>query len=130
MSGAIRRYATTNGALIDGGLAGAADDFHDGSRGAEVYRACAIGHSLQPGDHSRAGPSLHGIFDRPVASVAGYEFSPALRDLDIVWTPQTAAELFEAGPDLYTPGSRMPNQRVADPADRQALVEFLDRVSR
>ena len=130
VSGAIRRYATTNGALIDGGLAVAADDFHDGSRGAEVYRACAICHSLQPGDHSRAGPSLHGIFDRAIASVEGYAFSPALRDLDIIWTPRTVAELFAVGPDIYTPGSRMPDQRVADPADRQALVAFLERASR
>ena len=130
VSGAIRRYTTTNGALIDGGLAGAADDFHDGSRGAEVYRACAICHSLQPGDHSRAGPSLHGIFDRAIASVEGYAFSPALRDLDIVWTPRTVAELFTVGPDIYTPGSRMPDQRVTDPADRQAMVAFLERASR
>lgn len=130
VTGAIRRYSTTDGALIGGELSEMADDFHDGSRGAEVYRACAICHSLEPGDHSRAGPSLHGIFDRPIASVEGYEFSPALSALDIVWTPQSVAELFEVGPDIYTPGSRMPDQRVADPSDRQALVEFLDRASR
>ena len=129
-SGAIRRHATRDGARIGGAQAAATDSYDDGSRGAEVWRACAICHSLEPGDHSRAGPSLHGIFDRPIASVAGYAFSPALRDLDIVWTPQTVAELFEVGPDIYTPGSRMPDQRVADPADRQALVDFLDRASR
>ncbi len=129
-TGAIRRYATADGALIGHGMAGLVDAYHDGSRGADVYRACAICHSLAPGDHSRAGPSLHGIFDRPIASVDGYAFSPALRDLDIVWTPRTVAELFEFGPDAYTPGSRMPDQRVADPADRQALVEFLERASR
>lgn len=129
-TGAIRRYATADGALIGGGLGTAADAYHDGSRGADVYRACAICHSLAPGDHSRAGPSLHGIFDRPIASVEGYAFSPALSGLDIVWTPRTVAELFEFGPDAYTPGSRMPDQRVADPADRQALVEFLERASR
>ncbi|MDG3041253.1 c-type cytochrome [Roseicyclus marinus] len=129
-SGAIRRHDTSTGARLGGAQATALADHDDGSRGAAVYRACAICHSLEPGDHSRAGPSLHGIFDRPIASVAGYAFSPALRELDIIWTPQTVAELFEVGPDIYTPGSRMPDQRVADPADRQALVEFLDRASR
>lgn len=129
-AGAIHRHGALDGARIGGAQTTAADAFDDGSRGAEVYRACAICHSLEPGDHSRAGPSLHGIFDRPIASVAGYAFSPALRDLDIVWTPRSVAELFEVGPDLYTPGSRMPDQRVADPADREALVEFLDRASR
>jgi len=129
-NGAIRRHSVTDGTLTGSGRPVAADDFHDGSRGAEVYRACAVCHSLDPGDHSRAGPSLHGIFGRPIASVEGYEFSPALRTLDIVWTPRTVAELFEVGPEIYTPGSRMPDQRVADADDRQALVDFLDRASR
>ena len=129
-TGAILRHGAGDGLPIGGAQVARADAYDDGSRGAEVWRACAICHSLEPGDHSRAGPSLHGIFGRPIASVEGYAFSPALRDLDIVWTPRTVAELFEIGPDLYTPGSRMPDQRVADPADRQALVEFLDRASR
>ena len=54
----------------------------------------------------------------------------ALRDLDIVWTPQTVSELFEFGPDAYTPGSRMPEQRVPSAADRQALIEFLQIAAR
>lgn len=129
-AGAIRRHATADGSLT--GRAGLAvvDDYDDDSRGAEVYRACAVCHALAPGDHSRAGPSLHGIFGRPIASVEGYDFSPALQSLDIVWTPRTVSELFEVGPEVYTPGSRMPDQRVADPADREALVDFLARAAR
>jgi cytochrome c len=129
-AGAIRRHSATDGSLTGTAGAAAADDFHDGSRGAEVWRACAVCHSLEPGDHSRAGPSLHGIFGRPIATAEGYAFSPALRSLDIVWTPRTVAELFDVGPEVYTPGSRMPDQRVGDPADRQALVEFLERAGR
>jgi cytochrome c len=129
-SGEIRRHSASDGAPLGGAGGLASDDHDDGSRGAEVYRACAVCHSLEAGDHSRAGPSLHGIFGRPIASAEGFAFSPALRELDIVWTPETVAELFEVGPEIYTPGSRMPDQRVADPADRQALVEFLDRASR
>jgi cytochrome c len=129
-TGPIDRYAARDGSRLGGSGSAAGDDFHDGSRGAEVWRACAVCHSLEPGDHARAGPSLHGIFGRAIASAEGYGFSPALRELDIVWTPETVAELFEVGPEIYTPGSRMPDQRVADPADRQALVEFLDRASR
>jgi cytochrome c len=72
---------------IGGGGGSPHEDHDDGSRGAEVWRACAVCHSLDPGDHSRPGPSLHGIFGRPIASAEGYAFSPALRTLDIVWTP-------------------------------------------
>jgi len=37
--------------------------------------------------------------------------------------------LFEFGPEAYTPGSRMPEQRVANPDDRQALVAFIARAT-
>jgi cytochrome c len=127
MDGVIRRFSARDGTPRGGTVASAGADPNDGSRGAEVYRACAICHSLAPGDHSRAGPSLHGLFDRKIASVDGYEFSPALRALSIVWTPKTVSELFEVGPEVYTPGSRMPDQKVTDPADRAALIEFLGR---
>jgi len=130
MDGVIRRWSVRDGTAMGQGEAIATDVQADGSRGAEVFGACSVCHSLTPGDHSRAGPSLHDIFGRRIATAEGYEFSPALGQLDIIWTPETVAELFEYGPDAYTPGSRMPDQRVTDPADRQALVDYLARMSR
>lgn len=127
MQGVIRKFSALDGRALGAALPAQANSTEDGSRGAEVWRACAVCHSLEPGDHSRAGPSLHGVFGRKIASAEGYEFSPALRAMEIVWTPQTLSELFEVGPEAYTPGSRMPDQRVGDPADRQALVEYLLR---
>ena len=127
--GIIRRWSAQDGTAVGDDTLPMSDAAPDDSRGAQVYRACAVCHSLSPDDHSRAGPSLHGIFGRRIASVKGYAFSPALTGMDIVWTPETVAELFTLGPDAYTPGSRMPDQRVTDPTDRQALVEFLARNS-
>lgn len=127
--GTIRRFAARDGAALGGTAETDLTAVADTSRGAEVWRACAVCHSLEPGDQSRAGPSLHGIFGRPIAVEEGYDFSPALRDLSIIWTPQTVAELFEFGPEAYTPGSRMPEQRIGDPADRAALVEYLERMA-
>ena len=60
----------------------------------------------------------------------GYNFSPALRQLDIVWTPETVAKLFEVGPATYTPGTKMPEQRIGSPQDRDALVRFLEGATR
>jgi len=42
-----------------------------------------------------------------------------------VWTPETLGKLFELGPEVFTPGSKMPLQRMADPAQRDALIAFL-----
>lgn len=127
--GVIRRWSLEDGTALGDDAAPVQAEYTDDSRGAEIWRACAVCHSLIPEDHSRAGPSLHGIFGQRIATQPGYDYSPALEALDIVWTPRTVAELFEHGPEAYTPGSRMPEQRIADAADRVALVEFLARAS-
>lgn len=122
--GLIRRW-TYDGAPLGAGDMPDATATVAPSRGAEVWQACAVCHTLTPDDGSRAGPSLHGLFGRQIATAPGYEYSPALQELDIVWTPETLSALFELGPAAYTPGSRMPEQRIGDPADRAALADFL-----
>jgi len=72
---------------------------------------------------------LHGLFGRHIASLPGYNYSDALKHLDIVWTPETVTKLFEIGPAQYTPGTKMPEQRISAPEDRAALVQFLERAT-
>lgn len=100
-----------------------------GERGAEVFRACAACHTLTPDDGNRAGPTLHGIFGRRIGSLPDYAYSTALPKLDIVWTPETVAKLFEVGPNTYTPGTKMPEQTIPRAEDRQALVDFLAKAT-
>jgi cytochrome c len=73
---------------------------------------------------------LHGLFGRRIATLPGYNFSPALKQLNIVWTPETVAKLFEVGPATYTPGTKMPEQTIGAPEDRKALVEFLGKATK
>ena len=101
-----------------------------GDRGAEVFKACVACHTLTPDEGNRAGPTLAGIFGRRIATLPGYNFSPALKRLDIVWTPETVARLFELGPMAYTPGTKMPEQKIGSAEDRKALVDFLAKAAR
>jgi cytochrome c len=101
-----------------------------GDRGAEVFRACVACHALTPDDGNRAGPSLYGVLGRRIATLPGYAFSAPLRQMDIVWSKETVAKLFEVGPAAYTPGTKMPEQRIVAAEDREALVEFLARATR
>ena len=78
---------------------------------------------------NRAGPTLAGIFGRRIATLPGYNFSEALKKLDIVWTPETVSKLFEVGPMAYTPGTKMPEQRIGSAEDRAALVTFLEKAT-
>lgn len=109
-----------------------ADDFANlpeaaraNARGAEVFRACAVCHTLRPDNENRAGPTLFGVFGRKAGTAPGYLYSQAFRTLDLVWTPETVSRLFEIGPQAYTAGTKMPEQTVSSAEDRAALIEFL-----
>jgi cytochrome c len=129
----IRRWNAANGDSVDPLLLEVAGDplaAYAGDRGAEVFRACVACHTLGADQANRAGPTLAGIFGRRIATLPGYDFSEALKRLDIVWTPETVSRLFEIGPSAYTPGTKMPEQRIGSEQDRAALVQFLERATR
>jgi cytochrome c len=124
----IRRWDAQTGEHIGQVALAAGDDplaAYAGNRGAEVFRACVACHTLSRDEGNRAGPTLAGIFGRRIATLPGYNFSPALKRLGIVWTPETVSKLFEIGPMAYTPGTKMPEQRIGSAEDRAALVKFL-----
>jgi cytochrome c len=100
-----------------------------GDPGAEVFRACVACHTLRADEGPRAGPSLADLFGRRIATQPDYTFSEALKKLAIVWTPDTVSKLFELGPATYTPGTKMPEQRIGSPDDRAALVKFLEKAT-
>lgn len=98
-------------------------------RGARLFRACVACHTVTADSGNRAGPTLFGIFGRRAGSVPGYPYSEALAKSGIVWTEETIEQLFALGPDVLTPGSKMPLQRMPDAQDRAALIAYLKRVT-
>ena len=98
--------------------------------GVQVWQACAACHSLTAEGGNMAGPHLHRLFGRRMGSVEGYRYSERLARGDIVWTRETVADLFTRGPDVVTPGTRMPVQRVDNPEDLAALLRFLEQATR
>jgi len=128
----IRRWDASSGEPIGAVAVGTPEDplaAYAGDHGAEIFRACVACHTLSPDEGNKAGPTLYGIFGRRIATLPGYNFSPALKKLDIVWTPETVSKLFEVGPEHYTPGTKMPEQTIGSAEDRKALVEFLAKAT-
>jgi cytochrome c len=101
----------------------------DGSRGVELFRKCVACHTVTPDGGHRAGPTLYRLFGRPAGSHPDYPYSEALEQSEVIWTEETVARLFEVGPDIMVPGSKMPLQRVPSAADRAALVGYLKRIT-
>ncbi len=128
----VRRWDGVTGAPLSRDFTLAHDDVPPelkNERGAQVFTACAACHTVTRDGGPRAGPTLHGLFGRRIATAPGYHYSPALKKLEITWTPETVSKLFEIGPSSYTPGTKMPNQIVSAP-DREALIAFLMKATK
>jgi cytochrome c len=91
----------------------------------QFARKCSVCHTLSPDDANRAGPTLYGVFGRKAGTLAGYAYSKALLDSDIVWNEQTIGDLFAKGPQHVVPGTKMPLQKMANDEERNAMIEWL-----
>ncbi|MEM1296239.1 MAG: hypothetical protein AAGH89_12800 [Verrucomicrobiota bacterium] len=102
-------------------------------RGETLAILCSGCHGV-PGFHARGmvGPTLDGLWDRPIASAEGYEYSAALNDLRSsrggTWTTELLDQ-YLAAPKKFAPGTKMEFQGLLNPEDRKAVIEHL-RITR
>ena len=95
----------------------------------QFARKCSVCHSLTASSKRRAGPTLYGVFGRKVGAVEDYPYSEELTEMDLVWNEETIDLLFKDGPDVVTPGSKMPVQRIKGKQDRADLISYLKRAT-
>lgn len=110
--------------LFVASLASAAAEHAQGER---LFRSQCVGcHSIEPGRHL-AGPSLHALLGRPVGSLDDYDYSPALREAELVWNRETL-DAFLAGPDRFLPGTRMLLWGL-DERTRGPIIDYLESLA-
>ncbi|MEP3231459.1 MAG: c-type cytochrome [Hyphomicrobiales bacterium] len=95
----------------------------------EFQRKCSVCHTLTPDGANRAGPTLYDVFGRKAGTLDGYTFSKAIIASNIIWNAKTIAQLFDDGPDVMIPGTKMPVQRLKSIERRDELVEFLKKAT-
>jgi cytochrome c len=89
--------------------------------GATLFESrCVACHSL---DASRVGPMLRGVVGRKVASVAGYEYSDALKRVKGRWDARRLERCLR-DPQSVAPGTRMAFS-LASATDRDAVIRYL-----
>lgn len=97
----------------------------DATRGEQVYARCLACHALAS---DRVGPRHCGLIGRPAASVAGFDYSPAMRRANIVWN-EKSLDRFLAKPMRVVPGTSMTYDGVPLATDRDDVIAYLKKVN-
>lgn len=104
------------------GLPLADADLH---RGELLSLACQACHTFKAGAKDGKGPNLNGIFGRRAAQEPGFDYSDALRNSGIVWTPQVL-DRWLAKPSDFVAGTKMTFDGYQSAADRRDLIAYLE----
>jgi cytochrome c len=75
-------------------------------RGQGATKACASCHNFQKGGPNGIGPNLYGVVGRPKGSVAGFNYSEAMKAKGGEWTIDDLNK-FLASPKNFVPGTKM-----------------------
>jgi len=97
------------------------------AEGRVVFRKCQACHSLDPGKNW-IGPSLAGVVGRHSAAIPGFNYSPAMKQANVVWTEDNL-DSYLAAPQKFVPGNRMPFPGLNSDTDRQDVIAFLKSIA-
>ena len=96
--------------------------------GAQVAKQCTICHNLQEGQGPKVGPDLYGVVGRPLASVASFKYSAALKAKGGTWTFD-ALNKWLTDPRADVPGTAMTFAGIANEKQRADLIAYLNTLS-
>ncbi|WEF25940.1 cytochrome c family protein [Paracoccus sp. S3-43] len=97
----------------------------DAAAGEKDFGKCKACHKLDGTDG--VGPHLNGVVGRPVASISGFSYSPAMVEHAAEapeWTPEALQE-FLANPKGVVSGTKMSFAGLKDPQDRADIITYL-----
>ena len=110
-------------AIAAGGLAARGLPAGDPKAGEAVYARCFACHALA---YNRTGPKHCGLLGRRAGSVAGFDYSDAMKRANWVWDRNTL-DRFLADPQKAVPGTTMGYAGVKDRQERADLIAYIER---
>ena len=97
----------------------------DPAKGAQVFKKCGACHTIDQGGASGVGPNLWGTLGKPMAHVAGFAYSDALKGKGGSWDWEAMNQWVHA-PSKLVPGTKMTFAGLSKPEDRANLLAYLN----
>ena len=95
----------------------------DAEKGKRVFNKCKSCHELTA-EKNKIGPHLVGILGRKSGSVAGFKYSSAMQNANIVWDEKTI-DTYITDPKKFVPGNKMVLAPIKDEGQRADLIAYL-----
>jgi cytochrome c2 len=89
----------------------------------QAFNQCTACHSTAPGK-TIIGPSLAHVYGRKAGTVAGFQYSDAMKNAGLTWNAANL-DAFLANPAGKVPGTMMALPGIKDAAQRKAIVDYL-----
>lgn len=99
----------------------ASADPKQGESDAALCKAC---HNFDKGGPTIVGPNLYGALGRKIASVEGFNYTPALKAHDGTWTYELV-DTWITNPQAFAPGTMMAFPGIPDAKKRANVIVFL-----
>ena len=89
-----------------------------------AFGICGACHAVVRGQSGGMGPNLAGVYGRKAGTLAGYEYSSALKAKHVVWNAATL-DKWLTSPQAFVPGTKMSYAGQSDPAKRAQIIAYL-----
>lgn len=96
----------------------------DAKKGADVFAGeCGDCHSPKEGK-AKKGPPLFGVIGRKAGTVADFNYSDAMKQSGITWSPDKI-DLYITRPKKLVPGGKMKYDGLDDAAARADVIAYI-----
>jgi cytochrome c len=97
-------------------------------KGETSAKKCQACHTFNKGEPNRVGPNLYGVVGRDRASIAGFNYSAAMKAKGGKWTLEELNH-FLTNPRGYIPGTSMSFAGLSRGSERADVISFLNTKS-
>lgn len=96
--------------------------------GKRLFIMCEACHNVAKGAPHKVGPNLHGVFGRKAGTEAGFIYSDAVANSDIVWSDETIRSWLK-NPNDYIQGTNMVFVGLKKERQQDALLSYLHLIT-